>query len=172
VAACLNTTCRHSTKLVSVLQVEACNTDTTQTQPHQISNTQRTENNTTDVVIQQHSCKLLMMDILMSETCWAHTKWNKIASDIKLVFYSSTITMMHGPINVRFSKSTFQFKPARLRTLLINAIYCVTRNMKTKKTVFKKRLYLHHNFADTKTELHNVLPSQSQMFTFLGSLCQ
>ena len=33
----------------------ACNTDTTQTQPHQISNTQRTENKTTDVVIQQHS---------------------------------------------------------------------------------------------------------------------
>ena len=32
-----------------------------------------------------------MMDILMSETCWAHKKWNKIASDIKLVFYSSTI---------------------------------------------------------------------------------
>jgi len=24
---------------------------------------------TTDVVIQQHSCKFLMMDILMSETC-------------------------------------------------------------------------------------------------------
>ena len=47
----------------------ACNTDTTQTQPHQISNTQRTENKTTDVVIQQHSRKLLMMDILMSETC-------------------------------------------------------------------------------------------------------
>jgi len=32
-----------------------------------------------------------MMDILMSETCWAHKKWNKIASDIKLVFHSSTI---------------------------------------------------------------------------------
>ena len=31
-----------------------------------------------------------MMDILMSETCWIHKKWNKIASDIKLVFYSST----------------------------------------------------------------------------------
>jgi len=27
----------------------------------------------------------------MSETCWAHKKWNKIASDIKLVFYSSNI---------------------------------------------------------------------------------
>ena len=43
-----------------------------------------------NVVIQQNSRKLLMMDILMSETCWAHKKWNKIASDIKLVFYSST----------------------------------------------------------------------------------
>ena len=42
-----------------------------------------------------------MMDILMSETCWAHKKWNKIASDIKLVFYSSTITTMHGAINIR-----------------------------------------------------------------------
>jgi len=51
------------------LQAAACNTDTTQTQPHQISNTQRTENSTTDVVIQQHSRKLLMMDILISEIC-------------------------------------------------------------------------------------------------------
>jgi hypothetical protein len=33
------------------------------------SNTQRTENKTTDVVTHQHSRKLLMMDILMSETC-------------------------------------------------------------------------------------------------------
>ena len=85
---------------VFVLQAEACNTGTTQNQTHQSSNTQRTENKTTDVVIHQHSRKLLMMDILMSETCWAHKKWNKIASDIRLVFHSSTITMMHGPINV------------------------------------------------------------------------
>ena len=56
-----------------------------------ISNIQRTENKTTNVVIQQHSRKLLMMDILMSETCWAHKKWIDIASDIKLVFYSSTM---------------------------------------------------------------------------------
>jgi len=80
----------------------ACNTDTTQNQPHQISNTQRTEHKTTDVVIQQQSRKLLLMDILMSETCWVHKKWNKIANDIKLVFYSSNITMMHGPINIRY----------------------------------------------------------------------
>ena len=37
--------------------------------PHKISNTQRNKNKTTNVVIQQHSRKLLMMDILMSETC-------------------------------------------------------------------------------------------------------
>ena len=65
----------------------ACNTYTTPTQPHRNSNTHRTMNNMTNVVIQQNNRKLLMMDIFMPETCWA--KWNKIASDIKLVFYSS-----------------------------------------------------------------------------------
>ena len=86
--------------VVSVLQAEAsaCNadtsqsnhTDTTPTQPHRKSNTHGTKNITTNVPIQQNSRKLLMTDILMSETCWTHKKWNKIASDIKLVFYSST----------------------------------------------------------------------------------
>jgi len=79
----------------------ACNTDTTPTQPHRNSNTHRNKNNTTNVVIQQHIRKLLMLDILMPVTCWEHKKWNKIASDIQLVFYSSTITMMHDPINIR-----------------------------------------------------------------------
>jgi len=81
----------------------ACNTDTTPTQPHRISNTHRTKNNTTNVVIQQNSRKLLMMYVLMSETCWAHKKWNNITSDINFVFYSSTITMMHGPINIKIN---------------------------------------------------------------------
>jgi len=90
-------------RVVSVLQAEtsACNTDTTPTQPHRNCNTHRTKNSTTNVVIQQYSRKLLIMDILMSETCWAHKKWNKIASDINLVSLSSTITMVHGPINIR-----------------------------------------------------------------------
>ena len=70
------------------------------TQPHQSSNTQRTENKTTVVVIHQHSRKLLKMDILMSETCWAHKKWNKIASDIKLVVHLSTTERI-------FSRKTF-----------------------------------------------------------------
>jgi len=75
----------------SLCCASACNTDATPTQPHRNSNTDRTKNNMTNVVIQQNSHKFLMMDILMSETCWAHKKWNKIASDIKLVIYSSTI---------------------------------------------------------------------------------
>ena len=48
-----------------------------QNEHHQISaatkapthNTQRTKNKTTDVLIHQHSRRLLKMDILMSETC-------------------------------------------------------------------------------------------------------
>ena len=99
--------------VVLVLQAEAqasaCKTNTTQNQPHQISNTQRTENKTTNVVIQQHNRRLLKMDILTSETCWAYKNWNKTANGIKLVFHSSTITMMHGPINIR-KDSAVQWK--------------------------------------------------------------
>ena len=77
------------------INASACNTDTTPTQPHRNSNTHYTKNNnTTNVVIQQNSRKLLMMDILMSETCWAHKKWNKIASDIKLVLYPNLVRLI------------------------------------------------------------------------------
>ena len=38
----------------------------------------------------------------MSETYSSHKKLNKIASDIKLVFLSSNITMMHGPVSISF----------------------------------------------------------------------
>ena len=87
--------------VVPVMQA-AASTPLHSNQPHRNSNTHRTKNKSTNVVIQQNSRKLLMMDILMSKTCWAHKKWNKIASDIKLVFYSSTIRVMHGRINIRF----------------------------------------------------------------------
>ena len=89
--------------VVSVLQAEACNTDTISDQEH-----------TTNVVIQQNSRKLLMMDILISETCWSHKKWNKIASDIKLVFYSSTITIMYGPLNIRWIILDFKLSPCSI----------------------------------------------------------
>ena len=85
------------------------------------SNTQRTENKTTDVVIHQHSRKLLKMDILMSETCWVHNKCNKIASDIKLVFHSSTIAMMHGPINIRL-QHLISWKSVSVELLILGQI--------------------------------------------------
>jgi len=64
------------------IRAAGCSPDTTQAEPHLTSNTQQTENETTNVVIQQYSRKLLMMDIVMSETCWVYKKKNKIASDI------------------------------------------------------------------------------------------
>jgi len=62
------------------------------------------------VVIQQNSRKLLIMDILMSETCWAHKRWNKTTSAIKLVFYSLAITMMHGQINIRLTERSLELQ--------------------------------------------------------------
>ena len=61
---------QHTTDTTQAQQYQISNTPQTllKTQPHQISNTQRTENKKIDVVIQQHSRKLLTMDILISET--------------------------------------------------------------------------------------------------------
>jgi len=50
---------------------------------------------------QHHSRELLMMGMVMPETCWAYMKFNKIKSGIYLVFYSSVITMIHDPTNIR-----------------------------------------------------------------------
>ena len=55
--------------------------------------------------------------LLMSETCWAHKKWNKATSDIKLVFHSSTITMMQSPINIRLSIDIYHNKSDKCEIL-------------------------------------------------------
>ena len=116
-------------------------TDTTQIQPYRIFNIQRTENKTTDVVIQRQSRKLLMMDILMSDTCWAHKKWNKIASDIKLVFYSST-SLLHvsdkTPI-YRFlhKKTVFRWFMLWFVPACSDALVCVIRFTSSVLTVLR-----------------------------------
>ena len=73
--------------VVSVLQASAyirmSHHPNRTTPKHQNTSNQE---HTTNVIIQQNSRKLLIMDILMSKTCWAHKKWNKITSDIKLIF--------------------------------------------------------------------------------------
>ena len=43
-----------------------------------------------------------MMGIVVSGTCSAYKKHDKIISGIQLVFYSSVIAMMHGPANIKF----------------------------------------------------------------------
>ena len=71
------------------LHIQSTWHETHNTKHHKLTltlNTPSLQNKTADVVIQQHSRKLLMMDILMSETCWVHKKCNKIANAIKLVF--------------------------------------------------------------------------------------
>ena len=75
------------------------------------------------VVIPQDSRKLLMMDILMSETCWAHKKWNKITSDIKLVFYSSTVTMMYGPINIQLVICLYSWRQFHINKSIVRRIF-------------------------------------------------
>ena len=47
---------------------DTCSPDITPTEPHPNSNTQQSKNNTTNVLVQQHSRKLLKMGILMPET--------------------------------------------------------------------------------------------------------
>ena len=68
------------------------------------------QEHSTNVVIQQNSRKLLMMDILMSETCWAHKKWNKNSKWHQVGLLFSTIILMHGPINIRFTSMSSDFE--------------------------------------------------------------
>ena len=51
------------------LKLQPAKRTPSKTSRNKSSNTERTENKTTDVVIHQHSRKVLKMDILMSETC-------------------------------------------------------------------------------------------------------
>ena len=55
--------------VLALLCTSAGSPDTTLAEPHPNYNTQQSKNNTANVVVQQHSRKLLKMDILMPETC-------------------------------------------------------------------------------------------------------
>ena len=98
--------------VISVLQAAASayHTDTTPTQPHRNSNTHRNKNNTANVVIHQNSRKLLMMDILMSETCWAHMKWNKIA---RVVLQPATLI----PLQPNHTETPTHIEPRTIRPM-------------------------------------------------------
>jgi len=71
---------------VSWLQAIACSQDTTPAYTHLTTNLQETKNETTNVVINIIVSELLMMGIVVPETCWACKKYKKIISGIYLVF--------------------------------------------------------------------------------------
>ena len=48
---------------------------------------------------QHHSRELLMMGIVMPETCLAYKNYNKISG--RVGFYPSVIIMIHGPTNIQ-----------------------------------------------------------------------
>ena len=152
----------------SWLEAEACNTDTTPTQPHQNSNTHRTKNNTTNVVIQENSRKLLMMDILMSETCWAHMKWNKIASDIKLVFYSSTITYSCLSVTL-VEKHWLRLFESRVLGKILTPVF--PHKLSSLQSVLVK-LFLKpvHNFTPHSPKLCTVILCVQWLLAFLPHL--
>ena len=68
---------------------------------------------------QHYSRELLMIGIVMPETCSAYKKDNKIISGI-VGFHSSVITMMHGPKNIKYNMRTCT-KPM-LNILIVNCI--------------------------------------------------
>jgi len=59
------------------------------------------------ISVRAAGCALLMMGIVKPETCSAYKKCNKIIMASSWFFYSSIITMMHGPINIRYIQLGF-----------------------------------------------------------------
>ena len=73
------------------------------------------------------SRKLLKMDVLTSETCWA-VNWHNKANVIELVYLYSNIKMMHGPIRIRtldtFFQLFFSLWHIELQLILYNLGFC------------------------------------------------
>jgi len=68
-----------------------------------------------------------MMDILMSETCWAHKKWNKIATNIKLVLYSNLFQDTIIFFLLKYFKATADAKYAYLTFQSLLVTWCANR---------------------------------------------
>jgi len=68
-----------------------CGPDTSPAQLHLTSNIQQNKERNHQCGNLQHSRELLMMGIVMPETCCVYMKYNKIRSGIKLSFFYSSI---------------------------------------------------------------------------------
>jgi len=74
------------------------------------------------------SRKLLKMDVLTSETCWA-VNWHNKASVIKLVYFYSNINMMHGPIRISVSYLFFVYLKTQFIVKIMVAVLKMKVNM-------------------------------------------
>ena len=88
------------------------------------------QSNTTHEITQQISRKLLRMDVLTSETCWALNNAIKKANDIKLVYLYSTLNNVFKKlhlfwVNVEKYVIIGQAKDYR-KTLHLQFTYCIT----------------------------------------------
>ena len=88
------------------------------------------------------------MDILMSETCWAHKKWNKIASDIKLVFHSSTQWLLNFQPWIFLKLNCNEWVETFCCTVKIHAILALLITLWIKKYLFAKQ------FTQIHTDYH------------------
>ena len=87
-----------------------------------------------------------MMDILMSETCWAHNKWNKIASDNKLVFHSSIMFVLSLDI-----KKNIYIKLVTQETSTVRH----KRALATTRDISRQNFICFKTFStDNSTQLH------------------
>ena len=93
-------------RVVSVQQASACYTNTTLTQPNRYSNTHRNKNTDQcgDTIEKSQTPDEGCINV-RNKLSIEEVKQKLITSDIKLVSYSSTITMMHGPIYIIFHKN-------------------------------------------------------------------
>ena len=88
------------------------------------------QNKITDAVIHHHSRRLLKMDILMFETCWANISEIKTTSDIKLVFNSSTNTyLLHIVCTINLNEELI-FQSLGVTQFVIPYIYWTTHQKK------------------------------------------
>jgi len=116
-----------------------------------------------------------MMDILMSETCWAYKKWNKIASDIKLVFYSSRFR--HNKINCEIlSHFFFWRKPSRCESSIIYCISTVNTQHTQRPDVLVQLGYIWPHVSAVKRPWEwpfngqNMSPNITQLYQYIWSL--
>ena len=139
------------------------------------------QNKTTDVVIHQHSRKLLKMDILMSETCSAHNKWKKKNSEwhqvgLSFVNYQTT---SHEVINgIDCIMASPRWLPAQSPSALTlfpcvcvcNSKYCDENNGAGTNNWIRVKNSHSHNIRRKNTQQLNNLITLSYRFAVVDDL--